>query len=91
MFIGVLRRRGFATPLTRVDVPRELARSKEWLVKPFRSGGGHGVKPWTPDTLVSPGSYAQERIDGVPASVVFVAAGCPLLLKPAPAFDLTLG
>lgn len=75
LLAGLLRRRGFATPLTRVDVPRELARSKEWLVKPFRSGGGHGVKPWTPDTPVSPGSYAQERIEGVPASVVFVAAG----------------
>ena len=74
LLAGVLRRSGFAAPLTRVDVPRELARSKEWLVKPFRSGGGHGVRPWTPDTPVLPGFYAQERIGGVPASIVFVAA-----------------
>jgi len=73
LLAGVLRRRGFAAPLTRVDVPRE-PRSKEWLVKPFRSGGGHGVRPWTPDTTVLPGFYAQERIDGVSASIVFVAA-----------------
>jgi len=73
LLAGVLRRRGFAAPLTRVDVPRE-PRSMEWLVKPFRSGGGHGVRPWTPDTTVLPGFYAQERIDGVSASIVFVAA-----------------
>lgn len=73
LLAGVLRRRGFAAPLTRVDVPREL-RSKEWLVKPFRSGGGHSVRPWTPDTPVLPGFYVQERISGVPASIVFVAA-----------------
>jgi predicted ATP-grasp superfamily ATP-dependent carboligase len=73
LLAGVLRRRGFAAPLTRVDVPRE-PRSKDWLVKPFRSGGGHGVRPWTPDTTVLPGFYAQERIDGVSASIVFVAA-----------------
>jgi len=72
LLAGVLRRRGFAVPLTRVDVPRE--RSKEWLVKPFRSGGGHSVRPWTPDTAMLPGFYAQERISGVPASIVFVAA-----------------
>jgi predicted ATP-grasp superfamily ATP-dependent carboligase len=74
LLAGVLRRRGFAAPVTRVDVPREFAIARGWLVKPFRSGGGHGVRPWTPDTPVLPGFYAQERIDGVPASIVFVAA-----------------
>jgi predicted ATP-grasp superfamily ATP-dependent carboligase len=61
--------------MTRVDVPRELAEKKDWLVKPFRSGGGHLVRPWEPATPVPPGFYAQERISGVPASIVFVAAG----------------
>jgi predicted ATP-grasp superfamily ATP-dependent carboligase len=75
LLAGVLRRRGFAAPLTRVDVPRELADAKEWLVKPFRSGGGHGIRRWGPDTPVTAGSYAQERITGVPVSIVFVAAG----------------
>jgi predicted ATP-grasp superfamily ATP-dependent carboligase len=71
---GLLRRRGFATPMTRVDVPAEFASSKEWLLKPFNSGGGHGVKTWAPGGLVSQGVYAQERIDGMPVSIVFVAA-----------------
>ncbi len=75
LLAGVLRRRGFAAPVTRVDVPRELADSKEWLLKPFNSGGGHGIRAWAPDAHVAPGVYAQERIDGVPASIVFVAAG----------------
>src|SRR5262245_39660083 len=75
LLAGVLRRRGFATPITRVDVPPELAGSKEWLVKPFRSGGGNGVMSWAPGIRVPPGFYAQERISGIPASIVFVAAG----------------
>ena len=75
LLAGVLRRRGFPAPLTRVDVPPELAGTKEWLVKPFRSGGGNGVRAWVPGTQVSAGSYAQERISGIPASIVFVAAG----------------
>ena len=74
LLAGVLRRRGFSTPITRVDVPPELADAKEWLVKPFRSGGGNGVRSWSPDAPVSHGYYAQERIAGVPASIVFVAA-----------------
>jgi len=74
LLAGTLGRRGFATPLTRVDVPPEFAAHKEWLVKPFRSGGGHGVKRWTPGASVPSGFYAQERIGGVPASIVFVAA-----------------
>jgi uncharacterized protein len=74
LLAGVLRRRGFSTPITRVDVPPELVDAKEWLVKPFRSGGGNGVRSWSPDAPVSNGYYAQERIAGVPASVVFVAA-----------------
>jgi predicted ATP-grasp superfamily ATP-dependent carboligase len=72
---GSLRRQGFATPITRVDVPPELANTREWLVKPFRSGGGHGVRRWANGERVSPGHYAQERISGAPASLVFVAAG----------------
>ena len=75
LLAGVLRRRGFVTPITRVDVPPELTGTNEWLVKPFRSGGGNGVRSWTPDAPVSHGYYAQERIAGVPASIVFVAAG----------------
>jgi len=68
---GSLRRRGFAAPITRVDVTSEAG---AWLIKPFRSGGGHGVRLWETGTRVARGFYVQERIDGVPASIVFVAA-----------------
>ena len=71
LFAGRLRRQGFATPITRVDVTSEAT---DWIVKPFRSGGGQGVRRWLPGVRVPIGHYAQERIDGVPASIVFVAA-----------------
>jgi uncharacterized protein len=71
LLAGVLRRRGFSTPITRVDVSAE---AQDWLVKPFRSGGGRGVRRWLPGTRVPLGCYAQQHIDGVPASMVFVAA-----------------
>ena len=46
-----------------------------WLIKPRISGGGHGVRVWSANEPVTRGHYLQEFIDGVPASVVFVAAG----------------
>lgn len=46
----------------------------DWLVKPLRSGGGHGIEAWNGGP-VPHGSYLQERLDGIPASIVFVAAG----------------
>jgi len=45
----------------------------EWLVKPLASGGGRGVRPWSGGP-VPRGCYVQRRIDGVPGSVVFIAA-----------------
>jgi predicted ATP-grasp superfamily ATP-dependent carboligase len=49
------------------EVPR-------WLVKPRVSGGGHGVRLWSANEPVGRSHYLQEFIDGVPGSVVFVAA-----------------
>jgi predicted ATP-grasp superfamily ATP-dependent carboligase len=56
----------------------------EWLVKPLASGGGAGIRPWRPRAWrgstataarrCARGCYLQERIDGTPGSVVFVAA-----------------
>jgi predicted ATP-grasp superfamily ATP-dependent carboligase len=45
-----------------------------WLVKPRASGGGHGVHRWQPGDVVPPTSYLQRFVDGVPGSIVFVAA-----------------
>jgi predicted ATP-grasp superfamily ATP-dependent carboligase len=68
-----LRRRGFATPDTRASAPP--ADGRRWLLKPRRSGGGHGTSPWRRGRRVMRGAYLQERIDGVPGSIVFAADG----------------
>jgi predicted ATP-grasp superfamily ATP-dependent carboligase len=48
--------------------------SGKWIEKPYRSGGGHGVHAWHPGAPVTRGAYLQTRVDGIPGSVVFVAA-----------------
>jgi predicted ATP-grasp superfamily ATP-dependent carboligase len=47
----------------------------EWLLKPRASGGGHGIRRWQGGGEVPHRYYLQERIDGTPASIVFVACG----------------
>ncbi|HEX6615811.1 MAG TPA: ATP-grasp domain-containing protein [Gemmatimonadales bacterium] len=68
-----LRTRGFTTPATRATAPSPDGR--RWLLKPRRSGGGHGTMPWRPGLAAPRGAYWQERIRGVPGSIVFVADG----------------
>lgn len=75
---SAFRDHGIAAPSVRLsgDEPpgaNEFERN-DWLLKPVASGGGRGVKPWHGDG-VAPGYYLQQRIDGIPASVVFVSAG----------------
>ena len=72
-----LAHRGFLVPRVfdpTVDAGPPLS-SVSWLVKPFRSGGGRGVRPWTHGSPVPLGSYLEEFIDGYPGSIVFVARG----------------
>ncbi|MBA3554672.1 MAG: ATP-grasp domain-containing protein [Gemmatimonadales bacterium] len=69
-----LSSRGFPTPLTRASAPR-AARAGAWLLKPRRSGGGHGTRPWRPGYSVPRSAYLQQRIPGVPGSIVFLADG----------------
>ena len=45
-----------------------------WLLKPRRSGGGHGTRAWR-GGAVSRQAYLQQRIRGVPGSVIFLADG----------------
>ena len=71
-----LRRLGFAAPRVRASAPREpLDRRRRWLLKPRRSGGGHGTSAWRSGRAVLRHQYLQERIAGVPGSVVFLADG----------------
>ena len=76
-----LRRHGFVVPESLKcgaglhGPPRGPSRSApHWLVKPRASGGGRGVKPWRSGTAVPRRSILQQRIDGTPGSIVFVAA-----------------
>ena len=72
------RARGFAVPTTLAaggPAPGSYdALDAGWLVKPRASGGGHGIAEWRVGDIVPRTAYLQQRIDGVPGSVVLVAA-----------------
>ena len=69
------REAGVAYPETLVPgEEHEADPLRGWLVKRVRSGGGHGIRPWTGSRL-APGHILQEVVDGVPASVSFAADG----------------
>jgi uncharacterized protein len=71
-----LRRHGFETPVTRAVGPGSLtAEPQRWLLKPRRSGGGHGTSAWRPGRPVGRHQYLQERLRGTPGSIVFLADG----------------
>ena len=89
-----LAARGFATPAVRFSV-REVGgdAGRRWLVKPRASGGGARIRAWR-GGRVPPASYLQERVVGVPGSVVFVADGSravPLGITRALAGDRAFG
>jgi predicted ATP-grasp superfamily ATP-dependent carboligase len=75
VLIRALRARGLATPLTRASAPAAGLDGLRWLLKPRHSGGGHGTRPWRRGLPVSRRAYVQERITGVPGSIVFAADG----------------
>jgi len=87
-----LRARGLPTPAVRVTAPR-AGTARRWLVKPRASGGGSGVAPWRGGPLPR-GSYVQQRVTGVPGSIVFAADGqsaVPLGVSRALAGDASFG
>jgi predicted ATP-grasp superfamily ATP-dependent carboligase len=71
---ALLRSKGFAVPLTRASPPRGPA-MEPWLLKPRRSGGGHGVRLWRRGQSLSRSAYLQQQISGIPGSVIFAADG----------------
>ena len=73
----VLARALSGAPAVRASAPR----SGRWLLKPRRSGGGHAITAWRPGMRIPRSSVLQERVPGVPGSIVFAADGrsvCPL-------------
>ena len=49
--------------------------ASRWLLKPRASGGGKNIRWWKPGEPVPRGWHVQPYVDGVPGSIVFVAAG----------------
>jgi uncharacterized protein len=76
----VLQRFGLPTPKTRSRAPGASSPRVSWLLKPRRSGGGHGIRRWSSGQPVPRGMYLQELISGIPGSVSFVANGSSAVL-----------
>lgn len=72
----VVRSAGARMPLTlRHSEAPHAGGDRLWLRKPVRGGGGSGVRLWRPGAPLRPHEIAQEYVDGVPASIVFLADG----------------
>jgi predicted ATP-grasp superfamily ATP-dependent carboligase len=67
-----LRDAGLACPATFADAPRD--RSRRWLRKPLRGGGGTRVRAWRGGALPA-GTVVQERVDGMACSAAAVGDG----------------
>ena len=76
----VLRRHGLVCPESRNRPPARSSFRVAWLLKPRRSGGGHGVVRWSPGQVVPPSMYVQQRIAGTPGSIAFAADGSSAVL-----------
>ena len=69
-----LIRRGFQAPAIRLNDSNDSNVSNgDWLIKPFASGGGRGIRRWNRERIPRH-CYLQEEVSGVPGSIVFVAA-----------------
>lgn len=71
-----LRAAGLAYPATfgAADAPRRAERSRRWLRKPVRGGGGRGVREWRGGALRG-NVLVQEHISGLACSAAAVADG----------------
>ena len=69
------REAGISCPTTLLPgEEKEADLTVRWLRKPVRSGGGHGIRPWTGEPL-GEAHILQEYIEGQSASAAFVADG----------------
>lgn len=65
-----LQRAGLPAPAVR-DQHDSVPRDGSWLVKPLRSAGGRGIRPWLADSApFTEDCYFQERVAGRPISAV---------------------
>jgi len=73
-----LPRLGARTPAVRASAPL-ASDSTRWLLKPRRSGGGHGIVRWVSGMAVPRSSIVQERVRGNAGSIIFVADGAHIV------------
>jgi predicted ATP-grasp superfamily ATP-dependent carboligase len=73
-----LSRLGARTPAVRASAPPATS-AASWLLKPRRSGGGHGIHRWTRGMPVPRSSIVQERVRGSAGSIIFVADGARIV------------
>ena len=84
---------GLRGPTVRASAPGPASGAR-WLLKPRRSGGGHGIVRWTQGMAVPRTSIVQERIRGGAGSIIFVADGAaamPLALTRQLSGDAAFG
>ena len=76
-----LRRAGFSIPDTIFpDEDRDADTRRRWIVKPVKSGGGHGVKYLRVPASSDNDHILQEFLPGKPCSASFVANGTECVL-----------
>lgn len=56
-----------------LDVARQAPASGSWLAKPVASGGGLHIHRWRAGERLSKRLFLQQYVEGVPASIAFVA------------------
>jgi len=69
-----LPRLGAHTPAVRASAPL-ASDATRWLLKPRRSGGGHGIVRWMPGMPVPRTSVVQQQLRGSAGSIIFAADG----------------
>jgi hypothetical protein len=69
---------GAHTPAVRASPP-PASDATRWLLKPRRSGGGHGIVRWARGMAVPRSSIVQERIRGTAGSIIFAADGAHIV------------
>ena len=75
LLMHTLGRLGFSIPKTRSSAPSGRTAQGSWLLKPRRSGGGHGTRVWRRNQSVPRSHYLQQRLAGHPGSILFAADG----------------
>jgi len=75
LLMHTLGQLGFEIPQTQSSAPPERNARGPWLLKPRRSGGGHGTRVWRPNQSLPRTHYLQQRLAGVPGSILLAANG----------------